>query len=418
MSINHHLLAKITTDSILKKFKEDDWKCCGNIGTDFYRTSVDPSFPSPDAAFYDDGNKIMVSFEFKPPTETKRGILTGLGQSVAYLNSSNISYLIIPKKLEDYDLQGYMKNLFSNLVGDNLPIGLIAYDNDHPSKVSVIHNVNSLLKVKKFNPISSGRFWAKHQDLPIPLLHLILHCYYLKKIGQVKGDAFAHCWKNFLFKSNSLKTLEPIDVKDIRGEVIKTLARRKNIRFLEKNLNKAKTLSGEKQKEVKSKLKKDANADFVGDNYYNSLKKNYITFLKHVGLVDSTGNLTDYGVKLYHLGLMNGPNSKIFQDYFLKCVLITGHHLDLIFDIDGLCNEYRGKMTTEEIKEKMNDDYEKGGLIKRNPNRMAGSSSSVGFLKYEFILWRSLYLTEKTKGTPDISFNWKKITEVCSLPEL
>lgn len=417
MSIHHHLLAKITTDSILKKFKEGDWKCCGNIGTDFYRTGVDSSFPSPDAAFYDDGNKIMVSFEFKPPTENKRGILTGLGQSVAYLNSSNISYLIIPKKLEDYDLQDYMKNLFSNLVGDNLPIGLIAYDNDHPSEVSVIHNVDRLSVVKRFNPISSGRFWAKHLDLPIPLFHLILHCYYLKKTGRVK-DALAYCWKKYLFKSNSLKTLEPTDVKDIRGEVIKTLAGRKNIRFLEKNLKKAKTLSGVQRKDAISKLKKDANTDPVGDNYYSSvMTKNFLPFLKHVGIV-ADGNLTEYGVKLYHLGLTNGPNSKIFRDYFLKCVLETGHHLDLIFDINGLCNEYRGKMTTAEIIKKMNDDYEKGGMIKRNPNRMAGKSSSVGFLKYEFILWRSLSLTERTKGKPDISFNWKKITEVCSLPEL
>ena len=177
-------------------------------------------------------------------------------------------------------------------------------------------------------------------------------------------------------------------------------------------------MSGVQRNDAISKLKKDANTNFVGDNYYNSLKKNFVTFLKHVGLVDSDGNLTEYGFKMYHLGMTNGPNSKIFQDYFLKCVLETGHHLDLIFDIDGLCNEYRGKKTTKEIKTKMNDDYEKGGMIKRNPNRKAGKTSKVGFLKYEFILWRALSLIEKTKGKPDISFNWKKITEVCSLPEL
>jgi len=418
MSINHHLLAKTTTDSILAKFKSGDWKCYGNVGTDFYRTGVDSSFPSPDAAFYDDGNKIMVSFEFKPPTENKRGILTGLGQSIAYLKSSNISYLIIPKKLQGFDLQYYMKDLFSNLVGDNLPIGLIAYDNDHPSEVSLIHNVDSLSEVKQFNPIGEGRFWAKHVDLPIPLFHLILHCYYLKKTDQVKEDAFAYCWKTYLFNSGSLKTLEPNDVKDVRGEVIKTVAGTKNIRYLEKKLKNAKALAKKKQKEAILQLEKDVKTDFIGDNYYNSIKKNLVTFLKHVGMVDSTGTLTDYGVKLYHLGLMNGPNSKIFQDYFLKCVLITGHHLDLIFDINGLCNEYRGKKTTEEIKEKMNDDYEKEGMIKRNPNRKAGKTSKVKFLKYEFLLWRSLSLIEKSKGKPNISFNWKKITEACSLPEL
>ena len=268
MSENHHLLAKIATDSILAKFKSGDWKCCDNIGTNFYRTGVNSSFPSPDAAFYDDDNKIMASFEFKPPTESRRGILTGVGQSIAYLDTSSISYLIIPKKLEDYNLQDYMKDLFSKQVVDNLPIGLITFDNDDPSEVFLIHNVGNLSVKKKSNPRSNGRFWAKHVDLPIPLFHLILHCYYLKKIDLVEGDAFAYCWKNHLFKLSSLETLEPTDVKDIRGDVIKTVAGRKNLTYLEKNMNKAKTLSGKEYEEAKAKLKKDADASFVGDNYF------------------------------------------------------------------------------------------------------------------------------------------------------
>ena len=151
---------------------------------------------------------------------------------------------------------------------------------------------------------------------------------------------------------------------------------------------------------------------------FNSIKKNLLTFFKHVGMIDSTGNLSDYGFKYYHLGWMHGPNSKIFRDYFLKCVLVTGRHLDLIFDIDRLCNEYRDKKTTKEIRETMEKEYDEKGMIKKNPNRKAGKTSKVGFLKYEFILWRSLSVIEPTKGKQNISFNWKKITEVCSLPEL
>ena len=334
------------------------------------------------------------------------------------MKTSSISYLIIPQKLEDYDLENYMKDLFSKQVADNLPIGLITFDNNDPSNVFLIHNVGNL-SVKKFNPISkSGRFWAKHIDLPIPLFHLILHCYYLKKIGQVKGDAFAYCWENHLFKSRSLETLEPTNVLDIRGEVIKTLSGRKNLAYLEKNMNKIKILSVEERERAKSKLKKDVDTSVIGDNTFNSVKKNLLTFLKHVGMVDSTGNLTDYGFKYYHLGWMHGPNSRIFQDYFLKCVLITGRHLDLIFDIDRLCNKYRDEKNMKEIRKTMENEYDEKGMIKKNPNRNAGKPSRVGFLKYEFILWRSLSLIELTKGKPDISFNWKKITEVCSLPEL
>ena len=135
-------------------------------------------------------------------------------------------------------------------------------------------------------------------------------------------------------------------------------------------------------------------------------------------MIDSTGNLTEDGFKLYHLGMVNGPNSKIFQDYFLKTVLLTGHHLDLIFDLDKLCTQFRGLKDTKEIKELLEIDYENRGMIKHNPHRIAAKRSSVEFLKYEFILWNSLDLTINTPGIPNLSFNWKKITEVCSLPDL
>ena len=104
--MNHHLLAKMTTDSVLAKFKSGEWKCCG-VGTNFYRVGCDSSFPSPDATFYDESEKLTVCFEFKPTTENKRGILTGLGQSIAYLKSSNVSYLIVPNKLEDFEAKTF-----------------------------------------------------------------------------------------------------------------------------------------------------------------------------------------------------------------------------------------------------------------------------------------------------------------------
>jgi hypothetical protein len=418
MSVNHHLLAKTTTDSVLANFKSGAWKCCTDVGVDFYRVGCDSTFPSPDAAFYDDAKKLMVSFEFKPPTETKRGILTGLGQSIAYLNSSNLSYLIVPQKLEDFEIGNYMTDLFKNQIEENLPVGLIVYENNTPTNVSLIHNITALTKTAEFKAIASGRFWAKHLDMPVPLFHLILHCYYLKKIGQITGDAFAYCFETFLVSQQVLETLTPAIVYDLSGNPIKTLRRDKNILFFEKKIPAAKKLTGTDRANAVAKLKEDADTNFIGDNYYNSIKKNYVTFLKHIGVVDSTGNITEEGFKLYHLGLVNGPCSKIFYDYFTQTVLITGHHLDLIFDLDNLCNQYRGKKTIMEIRDQMLNDYETKGMIKRNPNRKAGDESKVEFLKYEFILWNSLDLLVKTNGKPEISFNWKKITEVCSLPDL
>jgi hypothetical protein len=418
MSLNHHLLAKVTTDSILANFKSGSWKCCTNIGSDFYRVGCDSTFPSPDAVFFDELKNVVVSFEFKPPTETKRGILTGLGQSIAYLNNSNLSYLIIPETLDDFKIGSYMTDLFKNQINQQLPVGLIVYDNDIPTNVSLIHNINTLTLKPGLKINIVGRFWAKHQDLPIPLFHLLLHCYYLKKIGLINGDAFAYCWQTYLVNPDKLITLTPTEILGVNGKPIKTLSGKKNILFFEKKIEKAKKLNGSDRKTAVENLIKDADTTVVGDNYYNSVKKNFVTFLKHIGVIDSTGNLTDDGFKLYHLGLANGPDSKIFYDYFIKLILIVGNHLDLIFDLDNLCNKYRGVKTISEVKNEMLADYETRGMIKRNPNKKVREESSVEFLKYEFILWNSLGLTVKTNGKPDISFNWKKITEVCTLPDL
>lgn len=85
-----------------------------------------------------------------------------------------------------------------------------------------------------------------------------------------------------------------------------------------------------------SLIKHEIDTEFPGDNKYNAYKKNFVSFLKHLKVIDSTGEITDSGFKLYHLGLVNGANSKVFKDYFTKEVLTTGHHLDLLLDLDQI----------------------------------------------------------------------------------
>lgn len=52
MSMNHHMLAKTTTDAVLANFKSGAWGCLEeNIGPSLYRVGCDSVFPSPDASF-------------------------------------------------------------------------------------------------------------------------------------------------------------------------------------------------------------------------------------------------------------------------------------------------------------------------------------------------------------------------------
>lgn len=181
----HHLLAKTTTDEILNNFKTGSWTYgASGHGTNFLRTGTPADFPSPDAAFYDSVNKELAYFEFKPETETKRGILTGVGQGIAYLEKCNLSFLIAPKLLAGYDLESYLTDLYTHQLSA-IPTGLIIYDNANPKNVRLVKNVTSLVGTAATpRTVTVERFWAKHQDLPIPLFHLILHYYYLKEVTE------------------------------------------------------------------------------------------------------------------------------------------------------------------------------------------------------------------------------------------
>ena len=418
MSMNHHMLAKTTTDAVLANFKSGAWGCLEeNIGPSLYRVGCDSVFPSPDASFYDPNTKKQINFEFKPDTETKRGILTGLGQTIAYLKKSHASFLVIPEYIEDFAIANYMESIFNDVIDNKLAVGLIAFHNKDPKQVKILRNVSISNALAQTSDMVNSRFWAKYQDLPIPLFHLILHCFYLKKIKIINVDAYEYCWDNYIAPPSILTTFLPQPIFDIQGNSIKTLGGKKDILFFEKNLAKIRTLTGSDKLDAITKLHKDMDKKFVGDNYFNSIKKNFITFCKHVKVIDSNYELTELGLKIYHLGVVNGPNSRLFKDYFLNLILLHGKHLDLIFDLDKLSsNPIKYNLSFEKLKLELESDYELKGMIKRNTNRQARSSSTVSFLKYETILWKALDIFTMNGNRP--IFNWKKIVEVCSLPEL
>lgn len=407
--MTHHLVAKQTTDAILAKFKAGVWQYGGAYGVDFIRTGVPAVFPSPDAAFYDPANKVLAYFEFKPDTENKRGILTGIGQSIAYLQQCNLSYLIAPKRLSGFNLEGYLDNLYRTQLS-HIPTGLITYDNGNPSNVSLVRNVTSLTgPAASPRKVAVGRFWAKHQDLPIPLFHLILHYYYLGKAGSITGDPFAACFTERLISDTAATKFTAQKVLDITGAPIKTVAGEKDIVFLEKILDRTAALPAAARSAA---IAHQIDTAYTGDNYYNSIRKNCVTFMKHVQMVDSKNELTDLGFAMYHPGIANGPTSKHFYDYFIKVLLTVGHHLDIILDYDAAQKDMPGK-TVDEVLRAMEAGYEARGLIKRNPGRKAAPVSKVRFLKYERILWKALGLMDS-----DDIIQWKKVTEICSLPEL
>ncbi|MFT4757302.1 MAG: hypothetical protein ACI91R_001955, partial [Vicingaceae bacterium] len=343
----------------------------------------------------------------------------GLGQAVAYLNGCNISFLVIPTYLEDFNISEFMNSLFDSQIVGQLPVGLISFDVDDPDKVELLNNVSIKNDNIEKSTKGSDRFWAKHQDLPIELFHLILDFYYQRKTQKITCDAFEACWNECLFPISNIDNLTTPPILDLKGNIIRTLRRTKNIDFGGKKINEIKNKAGKNKADAIKLLRQRRDPNTPGDTLYQSYRKNFVSFLKHVQVIDSEGELTDLGFKLYHLGTVNGPSSKIFCDYFTRLVLFTGNQLDVIMDLEDLCNQYRGVKTYDEVQQELELQYTNKGMIKRNPRRVVGAANNTPFLKYEDLLWKALDIRKDIPNAlPDVHFNWKRITEISSLPEL
>ena len=324
----------------------------------------------------------------------------------------HLSFLIAPKLLAGYDLESYLTDLYTHQLSA-IPTGLIIYDNANPKNVRLVKNVTSLVGTAATpRTVTVERFWAKHQDLPIPLFHLILHYYYLKKVNHIGGDPFEILYTTKLVPPSVLTTFAAVPVQDVSGVNIKTLSGRKDIKHFEKRINSYLRLPAASKPAELARMQAQIDPRTPGDTNYSAIRKNYLSFVKQMQMIDSAGELTERGLAMYHLGLVNGPTSKLFTDYFIKEVLTTGHHLDVLLDFDQM----RRRMPTAPISNllsSMEADYATRGFIKTNPGRVAGTTSTVGFLKYEQILWKNIGLMDA-----DHNVQWRRITEVCSLPDL
>ena len=218
--------------------------------------------------------------------------------------------------------------------------------------------------------------------------------------------------RNKLVPPSVLTTFAAVPVQDVSGVNIKTLSGRKDIKHFEKRINSYLRLPAASKPAELARMQAQIDPRTPGDTNYSAIRKNYLSFVKQMQMIDSAGELTERGLAMYHLGLVNGPTSKLFTDYFIKEVLTTGHHLDVLLDFDQM----RRRMPTAPISNllsSMEADYATRGFIKTNPGRVAGTTSTVGFLKYEQILWKNIGLMDA-----DHNVQWRRITEVCSLPDL
>ena len=405
-------MAKLSSDAVLKNFRDGTWSTA-TISNQIRSVGSQSSFPSPDATFYDDKFKRLISFEFKPPSETKRGMLTAIGQAVAYLNNSNLSYILCPETVDGFNIADYFKDLFADQFLGKLPIGLIKYQNDKPEDVEELIKIKSstvLTKAVKPNSIRD-RYWAKHQDLPNQVLfQLLKKAYELPQdLKNRKHELWKKVWQDFIFKDGALDTLDELK-PHIYYHYGKPFELGKKTKA---KLRKQVSLKQISNSEAIKQLKHWANPDRKGDCPSESYKKNFLTFIGHLNLWDDDCRLQPIGFELHKVGMLNGANSTAFKDRVLKTCLLDGKHLDLILDFHEFSRSRRPE-TMADLNKEFTKLYSEKGKIKFNPGRRMKVGQNEQF-RYEQIFWRKFGILEESyDGNGPLDFNWREIMRVCT----
>lgn len=384
--ITHDLLAFSVAREAVRLIRAGDpaWSL---FSASAYTTSSRTGWPVPDFVIADPTNGIFAAAEFKPPDQTKREYLTGLGQAVAYTRDFSNAMLVVPRLSNDgTPIAEHLRAVLAQSVAASLPIALVAYDENVTSatyaEFELLTAVSARSGALPPPPAVANSFWAKWRDASAQELGLYLRHLYAEGLptpgglGTVRDRAFDRLWD---------------DIQAGRAQHWQQGTRT------------------------------------VGNTAANKIAwaKNYRNFVAHIGWMLPDGKLTEAGLEALRTLHLYGPWSRVFIDLLAGAVLVAGQHLVLINAI----NEFQDKQTVPFGSEQawldaVESELEASGMVERNPGRhlAAVRASARGFLKAEKTLWRHLdfFVPYGPQGGRayhpgrGIVFNWRRITAVLS----
>ena len=335
-------------------------------------------WPVPDFVLMDSATNVTIAAEFKPPRQSKREYLTGLGQASAYTRDFHYSLLVLPTVADDgYLIADHVVDVLNEPHFQHAPLGVIEYDPRTLSPLNPSFKEVRLFPHRASNPTSlvsvDQSFYAKWREMSPQEMYLLL----------------AHSYDEMR------KTSVPTNVRDRAFELLWQEIQAGSVLHW-----------GGKTRNYNSSLKMGVN-------------KNYRNFFFHIGWTDGTGALTSSGLQSLHTATLYGPWSEPFLDEIAKALLGDGKHLILFNAI----SEFQDALSTVPVEtiwlDELETSLEKRGLLKRNPARhqAAVAKSARAFLKAEKQLWKNLRLI-KPNGTRvfhpgrGFIFDWARITNL------
>lgn len=378
MGANHDLLADKAGRAIINKIttRETNW---GQVFSSNIKKAGDFGWPRPDYVCYDYDLNQSVAFEFKPPNHSKREYLTGLGQTLSYLQKHHYSGLILPTIVEGINLAEQISSILSLDVFAKHHIAVIGYDErtleaDPNNSIQLFKRIEDERTGEIIESNLSQTYWCWWRDISHYEVFQLLNI--LDKYSSETGDIYSnYAWPEFWSLMVNRQT------KNWEGT-------------------------------PREKTDNDTNR--------RSEKQNYKIPLFQLGLIEqSEGRLTVEGYKLVSIGKIFGLNSSIYIDYLTKLVLIEGKHLILIQDLENFKNQ--ASASSLDNQEQFRIDFElylenNNSIGTRKPGRTT-TGNKVSYIRDEFKLWNKLGLIKSTGmryyvSGRGIEFNWSRITDI------
>lgn len=338
------------------------------------------AWPVPDFVLVDSTNSLTIAAEFKPPLQSKREYLTGLGQAIAYSKDFHYGLLVLPEIADDgYPIARHVVDVLQQgpLVG--VPVGVLSYS---PTTFSPHHPV-----------FTEAHFFSPRATAPSRLAHLD-NSFYAKWREMSPQEALlllSFCYDEMRAPSSATGTIRDRAFDLLWNEI---------------QAGRVKHWAG-------------------GIRHYSAgtktaVSKNYRNFLFHLGWTEADGAMTKEGLDALHVGTLYGHSSRPFLDSIATAALTTGKHLILFNAISEFQDSLGSSFPNEgDWLGQLELFLEMKGLLKRNPARGAAAvaGSARQFLKAEKQFWKNLELITP-RGTRvfhpgrGFIFNWSRITDL------
>ena len=374
----HDVLAFAVAGEAVNRIRAADPEWVAAFSPNVHSTSA-RTWPLPDFVIVDESSGKTTAAEFKPPNQTKREYLTGLGQAVAYTRDFDHAMLVAPSEADDgYRIAEHIQNVLDQDVASDLPVGLLQYEPATFSPTAPHFDVLRQIQPRTNRPARpapvENSFWAEWREASPGEIGLFLEYLYeeSRKPGEgqpIRDRAFDRLWKDM-----------------VAGRTRHW---------------------GGKTRKLKDGSQK------VGWG------KNFRNFVAHLGWSAGEGALTRDGLEALHVAHQYGATSQVFADHLARAVLHSGKHLVLINEINEF-QDSAGSFAAEgewlgAVEQRLEDE----GLLKRNPARhkAATRGSSRQFLKSEKQLWKNLGLIITRGGRVyhpgrGFIFDWGRITSL------